>query len=113
MKDIKSILIGVFATISLFLFIGATTSNANDNNRYEWIPDNVGGEAGYTNFGRLLDKKTGAFWKLSSFDNKSFGNNRDYHWLKFDLASDNPSIIGVFESGQEALDKHIEKKKKK
>ncbi|MBI45688.1 MAG: hypothetical protein CMG66_05960 [Candidatus Marinimicrobia bacterium] len=108
MKDFKSMLIGVFATTCLFLFIGATTSNANDNDRYEWIYENIGGQGSYSFNGRLLDKQTGSFWVNTPLDKKS----KETHWLKCDVVSDNPSITAVFESGQEALNKHLEKNKK-
>ena len=58
MKDIKSILIGVFATTCLFLFIGATSSDGKTEYKYEFTKLN-------DVQGILLDKENGQMYKYS------------------------------------------------
>ena len=96
----KNILIGFLSATCFFLFVGATSSNSdNSNDRYEWFD------------GKLLDKQTGVFWKMSIFKKDMVTGNSYGHYLRYDVVSDNPSIDVVFEGSQEAFDKYVKKHK--
>jgi len=62
MKDIKSILIGVFATTCLFLFMGQT-SNDSEVGRYQAWFDSSSSNAFYGS--KMIDTSTGQIYVLS------------------------------------------------
>ena len=90
MKDIKSILIGVFATTCLFLFIGATNNSGEGKWEIATSLDNNGVH--------LLNKETGVYYK-PSYSPKT----KIWTYWRIDMVSDNPSKTIVMRNDAKQL----------
>ena len=69
MKDIKSILIGVFATTCLFLFMGNTNYITEKKNKFE-IHKLENGVSSH-----LLNTETGEVWSITRYKKKKLKDN--------------------------------------